>query len=322
MSVDNPLLSIPDDGSPIIVTDQRVNGLKLDHNTVDSEVIMDDCMIIGVKLTNVVFTKKVLFNKCAFNDTIQISNCTFMDGISFRSCNMVFTEINDSVIVGTLDLDTTRFTKMFDIGGSRIDEIDLHKAIVLESFNMCGATVTGGLRMDECTISGHLSENLSDDWKTFKTSFSERNGMSGMAAMRGVLEDEMKYRQADNMFVMQKRAEYEGLKGGRRILSELSYVAGGYGMKPQSTLAFMIALVLAFSLAFLVLEQSTGTIMPEMGLGHWDALYISVDSFFTVGQSDIPEEMNGIRLLSLVEGIIGVFLMFYFTVLLTRKIVR
>lgn len=304
----------------LVVRGQRINSFRLEGKLITRPITFEDCFIDGMQLLGCTFAGNVMFEDCAFDSVIRLVDCKFEANLGFCSSNMVFTELVDTSVGGELVLCRSRFTKLFDISKSNVRAIDLTDAIILETFHM-DDVLPLSMRMNGATVNGTLSENFTDDWEAARAMLVGSNDASGLATMRDILEKEMKYRQADDLFVHQKRAERTKQKGASGILSDISYVMGGYGMKPQYTLCVMLGLILLFAAVYALVGTPFG-VFPEMGVGHLDALYLSVDSFFTVGQSDFSEDMSLIRTLSLVEGVTGVFLMFYFTVLLTRKIVR
>jgi len=91
-------------------------------------------------------------------------------------------------------------------------------------------------------------------------------------------------------------------------------------MRPSFTLVWLIAISILFTVLMVVL----GIESPHHVTGNLiiDDFYLSVSSLFLGGILDI----NGIGtegyIVCLVEGVIGLLLMLYFTVILTRKFIR
>lgn len=304
---------------PQTFDNMAIEGLVLSRGKVTQPVVFRNCRLIGMVLADIDFEKHVLFDNCAFENTFSVSRCEFRDGLSMVSCNMVYTRMEGTTVHRMLELNGSRFTQMFDIKGCTMDNLDFTGAIVLESFNMVGATLKGGVCFNRSTVNGRLTETFTNDWKKARKMLVRNNDVSGLAEVRSILEKEMKYSRSDSIFIAQKRKEREDMGAFRGVMSDISYIMGGYGMKPQYTMAIMLAIILLFAVVFNVMGPEGG-LDPEMK--SWGCLFASVDSFFSVGRADLPEELVSARAVGLVEGVIGVFLMFYFTVLLTRKIIR
>lgn len=234
--------------APRVFTDRRIESLEITNRTLASDLVFKDCRIVGMRLSASTFTGNVVFDNCAFENTVKIKDCRFESSLSFRSCNMVFTEFENTSISGCLDLTLSRFTQMFDVSGCFIGEMNLSRAIVLESFNMNGARISEGVCLNDATINGDFTETFTDDWKNTKKELEKNNSCTGLANIRKILENEMKYSAADDAFVSQKRKERQNLSGARAVLSDISYLFGGYGMKPQYTLGLMAILILLFTL--------------------------------------------------------------------------
>lgn len=320
MNADDLRVMLSEADGPVELRDSRIEGLILEGLEVRVPVSFVDCRVVGVRLRDVTFLKGLVFDNCAFENTVKVSGCRFTEGLSIVSSNLTYTDLRDTTVSGRLDLSLSRFTQLFDMRGCAVDSLDLRDAIILETFNMDSATVSEGVFLDGSTVNGSFIESMTDEWPAARRMLVENNGRTGLEVMRTILEREMKYGQSDDMLVARKRKEREGLGGARGLLSDLSYAMGGYGMRPQYTLAFMALVVLVFAVVFDVLESSYGSM--DQGMGWLDGLFTSMDSFFTIGRADIPDSLPVAKSVGLLEGIVGVFLMFYFTVLLTRKIIR
>ncbi|NQV18562.1 MAG: two pore domain potassium channel family protein [Armatimonadetes bacterium] len=113
---------------------------------------------------------------------------------------------------------------------------------------------------------------------------------------------------------------------GNRFLFDF---VGGYGTKPKNVFRFMIIVVLGFTPLyafipnFLKWEEITKhfcniEFFNKLLIG----LYHSMITFLTIGYGDIqPESVYG-SLLSGIEGFLGLFLMAYFTIAFSRKVLR
>ena len=103
----------------------------------------------------------------------------------------------------------------------------------------------------------------------------------------------------------------------QRFTSLLSYVFSGNGMRPIVTLAWMGAVVILFFIIYCVLGTASGYDVTGTHLG--DSLYLSIVSFFVCSVFDVDD--LGMAFM-IAENITGRLMMIYFTIILTRKIVR
>lgn len=121
---------------------------------------------------------------------------------------------------------------------------------------------------------------------------------------------------------------------------------GGFGTKPRNVFKTMITVVMGFGLiyrfmpnvifnsgdmneihilgnflnqssSYQIATQSTGNIPSLL-----DAIYYSGITFLTVGYGDIHPANLFAKILSVIEGFLGIFLMSYFTVSFVRKLLR
>ncbi len=150
------------------------------------------------------------------------------------------------------------------------------------------------------------------------------------------------YEQEDKAYVWFKRYELKGLyhDKGTSIARKLLYIPnvlfqklvfdymGLYATNPMRVLTSMLLVYVLFSLTYiLALLFGVGDIVSGIG-GEHDHLsivgrsfYHSGVTFLTIGYGDF-HPLGLVRVLSNVEGFVGVFMMSYFTVAFVRKILR
>ena len=128
-----------------------------------------------------------------------------------------------------------------------------------------------------------------------------------------------------------KRGFINKIRGylGYRLDRFLFDFVGGYGTKPKNVFRFMIIVVLGFTplYAFIPNFLKWNKITKHFcNIEFFNklliGLYHSMITFLTIGYGDVePESVYG-SLLSGIEGFLGLFLMAYFTIAFSRKVLR
>ncbi len=107
---------------------------------------------------------------------------------------------------------------------------------------------------------------------------------------------------------------------GRWLFNTLSRLIWGYGERPLRTLLFAAGVILVSAFFYDVSGRvlSHGVLKP---VSYFDSLYFSIVTFATVGYGDyLP--VGWVRLVSVLEGLSGIFLAPLFLVALTRRYLR
>ena len=86
-----------------------------------------------------------------------------------------------------------------------------------------------------------------------------------------------------------------------------------YGTSPFRVLITMIATIFFFACIFSVISKDFGLL---------DSIYFSMITFLTIGYGDIKPDTGCMKMLAGVEGFIGLFLIAYFTIAFSRKVLR
>ena len=122
----------------------------------------------------------------------------------------------------------------------------------------------------------------------------------------------------------EKYSVIEGIIGFLKFIqSKANKYLWGYGER----LDILIRNILGVILGFGILYYLSGPVFKENGfhiqkeIGFWDSLYVSACNFFTI-TSDYTTSRPGMRLLTAVEGFIGIILMGFFIAALFRYINR
>lgn len=75
----------------------------------------------------------------------------------------------------------------------------------------------------------------------------------------------------------------------------------------------MIATIFFFAFIFIFVSKDFGFL---------DSVYFSMITFLTIGYGDLKPESGCMKILAGVEGFIGLFLIAYFTIAFSRKVLR
>ncbi|MDO5861827.1 MAG: pentapeptide repeat-containing protein [Thermoplasmata archaeon] len=302
-------------GGRIEITSSRVTSLCADH-----------C----------IFLDEVRFVNCRFDGVTSMIGAEFRSGCTFEGCNFAYAVMTGMKVREGASFHRSRFSQLVDLSGGTFDKLDLTESIVVETLSLKGITAVPladeddedpktGLIMNDMTVMGHVYNDFADSPddkanRQFLDDFARVNSADGIGVMRSILEDSDRCAWADEAFVLKKRKEREDLKGRKLIRSYLSDWLGGYGMHPLKALVAMVVVMVAFTAVIALVGICCGN--PDMGMGAADPLLLSVMSYFSLSVWELDPIYSVLRIVCLVEGIIGLLLTLYFTVILTRKIVR
>ena len=134
-----------------------------------------------------------------------------------------------------------------------------------------------------------------------------------------------KFEESKKKCLIKKIGGYLRYRGNRFLFD----FVGGYGTKPKNVFRFMIIVVLGFTplYAFIPNFLKWNKITKHFcNLEFFNklliGLYHSMITFLTIGYGDVePESVCG-SLISGIEGFLGLFLMAYFTIAFSRKVLR
>lgn len=289
------------------------------------KIVIRDCRVIGLKCLAEFGILRII--DCRLEGKTDIS------GSKFNNLNIIGTNCEYMKATGitakAVNLRLSRFVQLFDLLNSIFERIDMNETIVLETFRLPKITCEKDmfvLKLDNMTMNGRIILDLPGGYalqKEFVDKTARNNNSSGMAALRSVLESNRRFEAADLAFMEQKKkerdkndSEYE-TNGVQRAISKISYVFSGNGMRPSWTLGWMILIILFFAIVYLIADVRSGYNVGDLAL--IDAVYLSIVSFFVCDTFAV--NTAGVWLM-VAENIIGLLMMLYFTVILTRKLIR
>ncbi len=257
---------------------------------------------------------KVSFNESKFN-ILSLKSCHLDHYVDLRVSKAKLLDVSDTVIRDIIDLEPYDFPvqiKTIDMSGMRL----IGKLYIDWKQNKCKNAI---LNQEGTTL-----WQKAEQFRILKENF------------RGT----GKYEDEDEAYVMFKRYEARSWltiqkeKGG--IVNIASHIphgfkwlvfdaAGLYATNPVRVLISMVVGYLTFSLVYVLMINFTDADIisstPDQ-LGVWSrSFYHSAITFFTIGYGD-HYPYKGARVISSLEGFLGVFLMSYFTVAFVRKVLR
>ena len=246
---------------------------------------------------------------------VSLKSCHLDHYFDLRLAKAQLLDISDTIVRDIVDLEPYGFPvdiKIIDISGMRL----IGKLYIDWKGNKCKNII---VRQDNTTL-----KQKAEQFRILKENFSSTG----------------KYADEDEAYVMFRRFEARSWlteqkeKGG--IVKILSYIPHGfkwlvfdamglYATNPARVLVSMAASYLAFSIIYTILISFTtadiiSSTTDQLGVIA-RSFYHSAITFFTIGYGD-HYPFGAIRVVSAVEGFMGVFLMAYFTVAFVRKVLR
>jgi hypothetical protein len=258
----------------------------------------------------------VTFYESRFN-SLSLKSCHLDQYFDLRLAKARLLDISDTIVRDIVDLEPYDFPvdiSTIDMSGMRL----VGKLYIDWSHNKCNQTITNQ--------EGTTLRQKADQFRILKENF---NGTG-------------KYEDEDEAYVMFKRYEAKSWlteqqeKGGIRKIA--SYVPHGfqwlvfdkiglYATSPGRVLLSVVIFWIFFGSVYTIIELS-GFGKTVSSVGNPDQLSVTVQSFyhsaitfFTIGYGDVYP-MGLSRVVSGIEGFMGVFMMSYFTVAFVRKVLR
>ncbi|HUX97771.1 MAG TPA: potassium channel family protein [Bacteroidales bacterium] len=249
----------------------------------------------------------------------------------------------------SLSLKSCHLDQYFDLRLAKADVLDISDTIVRDIIDLEPYDFPVDIKVID--ISGmRLIGKLYIDWNLNKCNLSignqENTSLRQKAEQYRILKENFngtgKYEDEDEAYVMFKRYEAKSWlteqkeKGGIRKIA--SYIPHGfqwivfdkiglYATSPGRVLISVIIFWIFFGTLYTLVEL-TGLGKTVSSVGNPDQLslvlqsfYHSAITFFTIGYGDVYP-MGLSRIMSGIEGFMGVFMMSYFTVAFVRKVLR
>ena len=286
--------------------------------TFDMVVFDDDVAIIpaaGDDNADIIRFRGVTFSKTA---TIRIDKgCTldmtnaFLNGvvradIGAGGCNLVLT---DSEVIGSLFVTATG--SHIQMGGCTVTgTVDISSDF--ETIDLSRSMISGQFYVDwDYIISeGHLVSNGSDVYRMLKENY----------ARIGRYDDEdrayieFRLREAGNGLTATSKLWGYAYRFFGRI--------GGLGTRIASIVLTMALLVIAFAAIYAFLPGANLSLEGEGTVSMWDNVYYSMVTFLTLEPGDLSPANELTQLITVAEGFLGIFMIFYLTMAFARKILR
>lgn len=265
--------------------------------------------------------RKVIFNECSFKN------------LKIKESNLIQVEFEDTFMSGCIlsgnSYEGVRFIENCNLMDAKIE--DNYKRFDITFINeksytkLNYGTYIGRYLYKKINLTAPLEENnlvnlsISSTYMDLGGQFLRNNvgGKYGVCFYEG------------------KRAYHRTLKGKRRILSNIYDIVCGYGEKPSRTFSLSFLLIVFF--AFLYMLAGLKTLNEEVislaMIGQdgqvykfikllINSIYFSTVTFATVGYGDIMVVNSAGMVISIVEIIIGVFMIGVWTSTLVRKMTR
>jgi hypothetical protein len=256
----------------------------------------------------------VNFYESKFN-TISLKSCHLNRYFDLRLAKANLLDISDTIVRDIVDLEPYDFPvdiKVLDLSGMRL----VGKLYIDWNRNRCKEVI---MKQEGSTL-----RQKAEQFRILKENFSGTG----------------KYSDEDKAYVMFKRFEAKSWlteqkeKGG--LTKVVSYIPhgfkwlvfdamGSYATNPARVLVSMAAGYLLFSVIYVLMIVFTNadvvsSTSDQLGVVA-RSFYHSAITFFTIGYGD-HYPYGAARIVSAIEGFMGVFLMAYFTVAFVRKVLR
>lgn len=259
---------------------------------------------------------ELVFNKSQFKK-LSLCSCNFNHYVDLRLLRAETLDLSDTVVRDIIDLEPYDFDVNIDV------------------FNLTGMRLVGKIYIDwqrnKC-----LERIMNQEETTFRQKAEQ------LRTLKENFNSTGKYSAEDYAYVSFRRLESVALR--QEAIAENKWSAlwewpayafkwlvfdkiGLYATAPGRVLVSVIVMWLFFGLVY-YLDEIAGLGHTMSSVGNPDHLpvltqsfYHSVITFFTIGYGDVyPQGLS--RIISGIEGFIGVFMMSYFTVAFVRKVLR
>ncbi|MCX6329409.1 MAG: potassium channel family protein [Bacteroidia bacterium] len=256
----------------------------------------------------------VTFYESKFN-IISLKSCHLNHYFDLRLAKAQLLDISDTIVRDIVDLEPYDFPvdiKILDLSGMRL----IGKVYIDWKLNRCKELI---IQQDATTL-----RQKAEQFRILKENFSGTG----------------KYADEDEAYIMFKRYEAKSWlteqkeKGGlKKVLSYIPHgfkwlvfdAMGSYATNPARVLLSMAAGYLTFSVIYILIITFSKADIVSATPDHLSVVarsfYHSAITFFTIGYGDHYPH-GAARIVSSIEGFMGVFLMSYFTVAFVRKVLR
>lgn len=269
------------------------------------EVLFDHCLFQqgGIKFleTDLSFSR-VRFHKILFQHATLDMTGTNAELVSFESCHFQNHDKLNFYYVGNLEI---------------------VNCVIHNSMKLSGAKV---LSLKDTINLGYLYCEWSEE-KLYEAIQNNQDSPKEKRQQFSLLKQNYHkigaYGAEDKAFVEYMRWRRVDLKSRwRKGLDKLIDVIGAYGTKPGRVAVTMLLCWIFFGIIFTVIGTFGGALTPGIS-DHWiNGMYFSAVTFAAIGYGDVVPLLMAAKILAPIEGVVGLFLMSYFTVSVVRKTLR
>lgn len=274
----------------------------------------------GISFENVDFGQGMISFRRSQLKSLNFSDCELDTYTDLRLISCFNLDLSDTIIKDIVDINPTEYT------------------LKVQNFNLAGIRLLGKIYIDwnALNLKKLIKDQKNDDFikaEQFRLLKENFNAIGN-------------YDQEDLAYVEFKR-HYAKATLNKKISSKsklfkpifyTSYFTeklifdrmGHYATNPLRVLLSMVYVYLFFSILYLIIDLNTDSHIYSSLFNPSDPRYLSIVSrsfyhsiitFFTIGYGDYyPDGI--LRVLSGIEGFIGMFMMSYFTVAFARKVLR
>ncbi|GMQ62158.1 potassium channel family protein [Vallitalea maricola] len=290
---------------------------------------------------------EVVFKEAYFHKEVDFRLSTFIK-VDFSSCKFSDEVRFDEVVLDNGKFYRSVFKKSLYFKGDvsknlNLEDINIEKKLFINNYktsiktmNLLVKDISGFIDLDWQTMKVKNMIMSQGNDTTYKQKADQFILLKENYNKQGHYDDE------DNAYVEFKKCmrkskvKGEGIENGIRkwlaIVWEIIWyipklilfeLIGGYGTKPKNVFITMILTILGFALIYLYIP-AIKIDLSNVNMVNYRvaALYYSGITFLTIGYGDISPLNELTAMVSVVEGFIGIFLMSYFTVSFTRKLLR
>ncbi len=246
---------------------------------------------------------------------LSLKSCHLDHYFDLRIANADILDVSDTIVRDIVDIEPYDFPvniKILDMSGMRL----IGKLYIDWERNKCKEIIS---RQEETAL-----RQKAEQFRILKENFNSTG----------------KYSDEDEAYVMFKRYESSSWLTGQKekggLTKILSYIPHGfkwlvfdamglYATNPARVLISMMVAYITFSIIYVLMILTTNadiisSTSDQLGIVA-RSFYHSAITFFTIGYGD-HYPFGSARIVSSIEGFMGVFLMSYFTVAFVRKVLR
>lgn len=300
------------------------------HNVNFNTSIFENCTFENCNFINCIVQLKggLKFYYCNFN-RVNITQCKFKK-LHIEETNLLQVVFKDTFMGGCIlirnSYEEVRFEENCNLMDAIID--DNYKA-----FDMRFSNEKSYTKLNYGTYIGRFNyrkfskgDEEVEDKKKISLSISNTYMELGGQFLRNNVSG--KY---GVCFYEGKRAFHRTLTGKRKVLSNIYDVVCGYGEKPSRTFVLSLGLIIIFAMLYMVtgLKTFSNEIISIKVISGKEfmklfiySVYFSTVTFATVGYGDIMVVNAAGMVISIIEIIIGVFMIGVWTSTLVRKMTR